>query len=307
MRRFLIYLTALAATTLPSSQAWAGKYDLDLTPLGTGGPGGGKDNAAFRSLSSELGTVMAPKPVDPADSLGLSGFAVAFDMSINTIGNDKDYWTRTADGPNKVAPTMQLYGRKGLWPGVEIGAGATHLFDSNIWALGGYGKIALHEGFHHLPIPTIAVRFAGSQLLGAKDIKMSMLTPGVEISHVFGLGKTFNLTPYVGYEALLIIARSTVVDGTPNCDEFPDDYNQDQCAGNADSAEFVFKKQDVIVRHRPYLGARFIFSVLRFTVEAMFTPPGRSKATIDEVTGSQEVSDGSTFQQQYTFSVGFDF
>ncbi len=304
MRRFLIFLTATAALSLPSTRSLAsGKYDVDLTPLGAGG----KDNAAFRSLSSEIGTLMAPKPVDPADSLGLSGFAVAYDLSINTIGNDKGYWTATTSGPNKVVPTMQVYGRKGLWPGVEIGAGATHLFDSNMWALGGYGKIALHEGFHHLPIPSIAIRFAGSQLLGAKDLKLSMLTPGIEVSHVFGLGKTFNITPYVGYEALLILASSTVVDATPNCDEFPDGYNEDACDPGNTTSEFVFKRQDVIVRHRPYLGARFIFSVLRFTFEAMFVPPGRSEATLDEAGTSETVKDGSTFQQQYTFSVGFDF
>ena len=165
MRRFL-FLTALAAVSLTTTQAWAGKYDVDLTPLGAGGT---PDTGAFRSLSSELGTVMAPRPVDSADTLGLSGFAVAYDLGINTISNEESYWADTTDGPSNVAPTMQVYGRKGLYPGVEVGAGATHLFDSTLWTLGGYGKIAFHEGFHHLPIPTIAVRFAGAQLLGSND------------------------------------------------------------------------------------------------------------------------------------------
>ena len=130
--------------------------------------------------------------------------------------------------------------------------------------------------------------------------KMSTISPGVEISHVFGLGKTFNLTPYIGYEALMILSSSRVVDGTPNCDEYPDDYNEDQCPGSGE-AEFVFKRQDAIVRHRPYVGARFIFSVVRVTIEAMFTPPG---STEDGDTGAV---DSSGFQQNYTFSVGFDF
>ena len=66
--------------------ARAGKYDLDLTPLGEQTAGGIiRDDAAFRSLSSELGVVMAPQPMDPADSLGLSGFALSADFTISTI------------------------------------------------------------------------------------------------------------------------------------------------------------------------------------------------------------------------------
>ncbi|MBL8970915.1 MAG: hypothetical protein JNK56_10065, partial [Myxococcales bacterium] len=84
-RRFL-FSFALAALGLHSSEAWAGAYDLRLNQLGNadGGAATG-NNDAFRSLASELGVLMAPKPVDPADSLGLSGFAVSADLSVNTI------------------------------------------------------------------------------------------------------------------------------------------------------------------------------------------------------------------------------
>ncbi|MBL8942339.1 MAG: hypothetical protein JNK45_04280, partial [Myxococcales bacterium] len=84
----------------------AGKYDLDLTRLGTqSGTTLTQDDAAFRTLSSELGTVMAPRPVDPADSLGLAGFAISADFGINTIGGSNDYWSRTTRGSaDNVAP-----------------------------------------------------------------------------------------------------------------------------------------------------------------------------------------------------------
>ena len=80
-RRFL-FSFALAALGLHSSEAWAGAYDLRLNQLGNadGGAATG-NNDAFRSLASELGVLMAPKPVDPADSLGLSGFAVSADLT----------------------------------------------------------------------------------------------------------------------------------------------------------------------------------------------------------------------------------
>jgi hypothetical protein len=81
MHRRLSPLTALAATAVAAGASWiapttahAGKYDLDLTRLASQETGSlVQDDSGFRSLSSELGTLMAPRPVDTADSLGLTG------------------------------------------------------------------------------------------------------------------------------------------------------------------------------------------------------------------------------------------
>ncbi len=324
MHRRFVHLLAYASigacaglASFPAT-AQAGKYDLDLSPLGSLEQQGSgvvivQDNAAFRSLSSELGTMIAPKPVDPADSLGLSGFAVSTDLSLNTLSSGQSYWQATSAGADGVAPSMQIMGRKGLWPGLEVGAGATHLFDSRMWALAGYGKIAFHEGFHHLPIPAIAIRASFSRLLGAKDFNMTTAAPAVTISHLFGLGKTFSLTPYLGYEALIILSRSQVLNANPSCDVFPDAYNEQPAAcdvpvagggtTNKPSSEFVFQDAGAIVRHRPHLGARLIFSVIRLGFEAMFVPGGKSEGTV----AGQTVVDGSGLQQQYTISLGLDF
>jgi hypothetical protein len=322
MHRRFVHLSpaavAVAGLALCPALAHAGKYDLDLTPLGRLEAQGGsavivQDDAAFRSLSSELGTLIAPKPVDPADSLGLSGFAVSADLSINTISNSQNYWQATSSGADRAAPSLQVMGRKGLWPGIEVGGGATHLFDSRMWALAGYGKISIHEGFHHLPIPSIALRASVSRLLGAKDFNMTTVAPAITVSHLFGLGKTFSLTPYVGYEALVILSRSQVINANPSCDPFPDAYNEDPAAcdfpvGGGDTvsqpaSEFVFDDAGAIVRHRPHVGARIIFSVIRIGFEAMFVPGGKSEGTVD----GQTVVDGSGLQQQYTLSLGLDF
>ncbi|MFV8753389.1 hypothetical protein ACNOYE_22800 [Nannocystaceae bacterium ST9] len=299
------------ASLLVSSEARAGKYDVDLTPLGQVNDDGTitQDYAGFRSLASEVGVLMAPKPVDPADSLGLSGFAVSADISVNTLSYQKSYWTQTAGGPDKVAPSLQVMGRKGLWPGLEVGAGATKLFDSRMWTIAGYGKFALHEGFHHMPIPAIAVRGMFSRLLGSKDLDLTTVSADISISHVFGIGRTFSITPYAGYQALFVFAKTGIIDSTPDNDELVD--GPVPCAnGEADCAvqgEFVFKRQDVIVRHRPFLGLRFIFSVLRIGVEAMIVPGGRSKTDIDTGGMTETFTDGSGLQQQYTVSFGLDF
>ena len=302
--RLVLTAAALATVSFPQD-AHAGKYDLDLTRLGSDAQGNiTKDDGEFRSLSSELGTVVALQPMDPADSLGLSGFSVSADITLNTISNSERYWTAPTGGAaDGVVPTIQVMGRKGLWPGLEIGGGATHVFDSSMWAMGGYGKFALHEGFHHLPIPAIAVRGSFSRLLGAKDFNLTTAGVGATISHVFGIGKTFSLTPYVGYEALFVISRSQVLDSTPACDEFPDNFNEDQCAQGMGTNEFVYKNSGAIIRHRPHLGMRMVFSVIRLGFEAMIVPAGSTSGDVD----GQTVTDASGLQQQYTFSVGLDF
>jgi len=302
--RLVLAAAALAFVSFPQD-AHAGKYDLDLTRLGSDAQGNiTKDDNEFRSLSSELGTVVALQPMDPADSLGLSGFAVSADITLNTISNAERYWTAPTGGSaDGVVPTVQVIGRKGLWPGLEIGGGATHVFDSSMWAMSGYGKFALHEGFYSLPIPSIAFRGGFSRLLGAKDFNLTTASVGASLSHVFGLGKTFSLTPYAGYEALFVVSRSQVLDSTPACDEFPDNFNETQCPATTGTSEFVYKNSGAIVRHRPYLGARLVFSVIRLGFEAMIVPGGSSSGSID----GQTVTDASGLQQQYTFSVGLDF
>ncbi|MCA9684422.1 MAG: hypothetical protein KC457_19665 [Myxococcales bacterium] len=303
------------ATFLLSTQgeAQAGKYDLDLTALGQVQDNGTvvQRNGDFRSLSSEVGVLLAPKPVDPADSLGLSGFAVSADVSINTLSGGEAYWADTSRNTGNIAPTLQVLGRKGLWPGIEIGAGATHLFDSRMWTIAGYGKIALHEGFHHMPIPSIAVRGMFSRLLGARDLDMTTVSVDASLSHVFGIGKTFSITPYAGYQALMVFSKTGILDATPGYDEFTDGPMP---CGNGDpdcdvQSEFVFRQQSAIIRHRPFVGARFIFSVLRIGIEAMFVPGGGSSDDAVPLIGggTETATDQSGFQQQYTLSFGLDF
>lgn len=301
VRAWLAFVTVLLGAT---QNAYAGKYDVDLARLTSERNGVVAPRYSdFRSLSSELGTLVAPRPMDPADSLGLAGFAFSADVTVNTLGGARSYWRDATDGrAGKLAPSLQLMGRKGLYPGIELGAGATHLFDSRMWSMGGYVKLALHEGFHHLPIPSIALRGSFARLLGAKDFVLTTAAVAITVSHVFGVGKTVSLTPYVGYETLFIVSRSAVLSTSAPCD--PVDGGTD-CAGPSvvAASEFAFHDAGVIVRHRPHLGLRMMFSVMRLGFEAMIAPGGRRDGEAD----GQEVADRSSFQQQYTFSVGLDF
>jgi hypothetical protein len=161
--------------------------------------------------------------------------------------------------------------------------------------MGGYVKASFHEGFHHLPIPSFAARGTFSRLVGAQDMNLSTAGIDLSMSHVFGIGKTFNITPYAGYQALLIFASSGVLDVTPGTDEF--------LMPSGGTSEFVFRDAGTIVRHRPFLGARMIFSVLRVVVEYMIVPGGSRTGDLDGV----EVEDSSSLQHQFTISLGLDF
>ncbi|MEE9382460.1 MAG: hypothetical protein V3V08_03500 [Nannocystaceae bacterium] len=309
LKKFLLSVS-LAFAWLFAPPAHAGKYDLDLTNLGSTQGGNTfvtQQNGSFRSLTSELGVVMAPKPTDTADSLGLAGFAMSTDISLNTITSGASFWNDSTRGNvDAVVPTLQLLGRKGLWPGIEIGAGATKLFDSRMWTASGYGKVAIHEGFHHLPIPAIAVRGMFSRVLGAKDLFLTTMSLGATISHVFGIGSTFSLSPYGGFHTLVIVSHSNVLDATPGSDDYQDKL--DGSSGDGRDSEFVFRRQDPILRHRPYLGARVIFNVIRVGAEAMFALAGSTNSDVDLNSGGTEnVRDQSGLQQQYSLTVGLDF
>ena len=93
----------------------------------------------------------------------------------------------------------------------------------------------------------------------------------------------------------MIFARSGVLDATPKTDEYLDK--------SPVLSEFVFKNAGMIYRHRPFLGVRVIFSVLRIGFEAMIVPGGKRQGEVDGV----KVADTSGLQQQYTLSLGLDF
>lgn len=291
-------------------QAQAGRYDLDLSRLGRLGPGGNtvqRFDGLFRALSSELGTVMAPRPTDPADSLGLAGFAISAGIGTSTISHQEQFWTRVTKAPPLGAVgSLQLMVRKGLWPGLELGAGGTKLFGSRMWSVHGYLKAALHEGFHHLPIPSIALKVSAGQVLGARALGLTTISGDITVSHSFGIAKTMHLTPYIGYQSLTILAKTNTLQTSPGQDPYPDAMVDPEACGGpgrpCPGSEFAFSRQ-VIVRHRPFLGVRMNFGVFRVAIEAMLATPGKSQERVSGI----PTRDTAGLQQQYALSMGLDF
>jgi len=323
--------------------ARADKNDLDLlnlclTPDGTNHCAGGSDANAqsrYRSLMSELGVVVAPRLMTPADTLGYAGFQFSGELGITTINNNRKvsndptgiaYWNGiegvTSGAPNAVRPPSSLttvggFVRKGLWfplPAFEFGAGAIDVLGSHMYAMQGYAKLALQEGFHDWVLPSFAVRGSVSQLLGTSQVNMTVWGVDVLISKAFGIGGTARIEPYFGWNVLFINARSGVIDATPQCDAYAQHAslvsggaNPPGCAPATNGPwsdldnNFTFPSQDVITRYRWSLGAKLKLSVLFLTVEGDLIQGGTSHDS------NADIVDNSSTQESFSLSAGLDF
>lgn len=281
-------------------------------------------NLEFRALASQLGVVLAPHLLSPADTLGFAGFQFDADVSQTSIDSIQPYWrvlagTRDPGGTNHIAHgagvlrTVGMFARKGLWfpaPSFELGAGAIHLVGSTIWAAQLYGKFAVHEGFHDLPIPSIAVRGGVSRMMNQRELDLTIGSFDVTVSRHLGIGGTWRLDPFAGYDLLIIIPRSQVIDATPDVDSLAPGNQMD------DANNFVFRDQANIVRQRLLLGAKLQYAILQITLEAQFALAGssidsRPGATAACQPGSTTTScnarDTAASQTTLSLSAGFDF
>lgn len=287
----------------------------------------------YRSLMSELGVVMAPRLQTPADTLGFAGFQLSAELGTTQISRNKAFWNgvegvnaqNTLARPDAWLTTVGLFARKGTWfplPALEWGVGAMNLLQSGLWAVQGYVKLALQEGFHGWPLPSLAVRGGFSQLVGTDQVTMTIGSVDVLISKAFSLAGTVRLEPFAGWNMLLIDARSGVIDATPGCDAVVlQQTNKSDAAAVARlpaacpaaqagswgdlGANFAFPRQDVITRNRLYLGAKVRLAALFLVAQAALTPPGKS---IDGRSASGRAArDESGAQKSLSLSIGVDF
>jgi hypothetical protein len=279
----------------------------------------------FRSLMSELGVAIAPRLMTPADTLGYAGFQFSAELGVTKISNDKIFWdgtaavtpgSRLAARPDSYLTTVGGFVRKGLWlplPAFEFGAGALSILGSRMYALQGYAKLALQEGFHGWWLPSFAVRGSASQLLGTSDVDLIVYGVDLFMSKAFAIGGTARIEPFVGWSMLFMSARSGVIDATPACDAYqsfntaPAGMPPDGCAAASNgtwddlNANFTFPKQDMIVRQRWFGGFKLRLSVLFVAGQLEIIPAGTSR---DGATGA---ADRSSTQQTYSLATGFDF
>jgi hypothetical protein len=330
--RFLMVRGALLALALvcASRLAAAGPNDLVLSRLATrivenneviGTVG---QSLELRALASQLGVVLAPRLLSPADTPGFGGFRFDVDVAQTSIDISESYWRARSGsldpagkgggshGPGTLR-TVGVFARKGMWlplPSFEIGAGAVHLLDSTTWTAQLYGKLALHEGYHGLPVPSVAVRGAVSRMMNQRELDLTVASLDVTLSKHLGIAGTWQLHPYGGWNLLMIVPRSEVIEGTVNIDPL--------VPGNEIDANnnFVFQDQDTILRHRILVGAKLRYHVVQLTLEAQYALAGTSvddrpgteiACEPDSMTSDCDAADTADAQTTLSLSLGLDF
>lgn len=319
-------LAAIAAVAIPS-RADADTNDLVLSRLTTRTTDANgavtavvPQNLEFRSLASQLGVVLATPMLAPADTLGFGGFQFSVAGNTTTIDANASYWRArvgssdpmngTSNGPGTMS-TVGFFARKGMWfplPSFELTGGAVHLVGSSTWAAQFGAKFAIHEGYHDLPLPSIAVRGAVSRMMNQRELDLTIPSADVVLSKHFGVAGTWSIDPFVGWNMLLIVPRSEVIDPTPGIDPMtnPDDAK----------LSFVFKDQALILRQRIAAGAKFKVSMVALTLEAQYALAGasvddRSGTTASCMTASTTVNcdakDSAKAQLSFAASAALDF
>ncbi len=320
---------ALAAFTGAPVLAHADSNDLVLSRLTTRMTDGNgavtsvvPQNLEFRSLASQLGVVLAPQLLAPADTLGFGGFHFALVGTTTTVDTKASYWRALAGspdpsgaggmshGPSRMS-TVGVFASKGMWfplPSFELGGGAVHLIDSSTWAAQFSAKFAIHEGYHDLPLPSIAVRGSVSRMMNQRQLDLTVPSADVVLSKHIGVAGTWSIDPFAGWNLLMIVPRSEVIDATPGIDPLqnPDDSK----------LSFVFKDQALILRHRFTAGAKMKIAFVALTLEAQYALAGSSVddrvgttalCAIGSTTTNCDAKDGAASQLSFAASAALDF
>jgi hypothetical protein len=218
---FAVVALALLVCALAPSQAHAGTNDISLRGLvDTSDPDAPKaQNEEFRGLVQELGLVMTPTSLQPAETTGQAGFDFALDYNFHLMNYDQPYWQNTrVDGDVPLLMTLGARARKGFVLPVplasEIEIGAQWLIDSQLLTLGSNIRVALNEGFRW--IPDLAVQAGINRVVGSGDLDLLTVTSGAQISKGFGIVGSFNLCPFVGYQSIWVNGSSRIVDANPS-------------------------------------------------------------------------------------------
>lgn len=176
-------LSALFATAglLAGSAAWAQNVD-QLQNI---------NQAQFRLLSEDLGSVLSYRGQTPAEPLGITGFDIGIAATSSKIENTAAMEAATSDSvdSNVIIPTLRVH--KGLPFGIDVGVMYAKVPSSNIKYTGGEIRYAILEG--STVTPAVAVRGSITKLSGVDQLDFDTKGLDVSISKGFAM-----LTPYAG-------------------------------------------------------------------------------------------------------------
>jgi hypothetical protein len=216
----LAYALAAVLAVAAASPARAEPLDIDLTRIGAPDPDvwtslgatAGTEGALAREsrqrfavLSTELALALSSAVLQPASTIGHSGFAVDLEIASvavegGAIGRatpagftNRTWATRSADPGMLYLPSIHV--RKGLPWSLELGGRMIYLAQSSYYAAQGEAKWALHEGFERWP--DVAVRVAYTRLFGNTDWNLGTTDLDLMVSKRWGMRGVISLTPYL--------------------------------------------------------------------------------------------------------------
>jgi hypothetical protein len=147
-------------------------------------------------------------------------------------------------------------------------------------------------------------------MMTQRELDLTAASLDVTVSKHVGIAGTWRLDPFAGWDLLMIVPRSEVIEGTPNTDPLTPG-NEGDSMNN-----FVFKDQANIYRNRFFFGTKMQYYVFQLTLEAQFALAGTS---VDDRTGTNnacmpmsltadcDAKDTAKAQTTVSMSAGFDF
>src|SRR5450755_789686 len=218
MRWLGLGAAALVLTGALGARA-SGHNNIDLSRLGD--PSDPVNGAAalerFRMLSNELGVSIIATNLQPASTLGMTGFDLSIEVPYVLVNSSQlvggqTYWVTDQTNPGYlIIPALHF--RKGLPFSFELGGKVSTIVQSGMVAATGELKWALVEGLRYAP--DFSIRFAMSRLFGQQDLELVSGVLDVCVGKEFSV-TSFTLTPYLGYSAVGVDSSSLVLNLNPS-------------------------------------------------------------------------------------------
>lgn len=181
---------------------------------------------SYRQLVMELGTMVANKPITPADTLGVNGFD--FDVGtqfVLTEARDRkgepSPWSRAHrdedSAPYNVIPTFTA--RKGLPLSTEVGGSFGWIGGSSTGLVGGFARVAVLEGYK--PWPDVSLKVGYSGYVGNDQLDAGALDLGVTLGSTYPVGRlpgvnAGQVSPWLNFTTLRVSANATIDDDVEN-------------------------------------------------------------------------------------------
>ncbi len=178
----------------------------------------------YEQLMAEVGTMVANPAILPAETLGQNGWDYAFTMQFvfneaHDRGNELSPWNQAHQKedqlPYQWIPTFSA--RKGLPLSTEVGMNAGWVGMSNQGVFGGYGRVALLEGYK--PWPDLSLQLGYSGLVGNNELEVGTLDMGVTLGSTYYTGALPGVhmaavSPWASFSMLRVSAASKLDDDT---------------------------------------------------------------------------------------------